>query len=159
MQGLIGLIFIEKNVDDPVYRKILKKEAFPQFTTMKKFSKFQFQQDGAKVHTADLTLDLVETHFKKCVISNCFPLKKGGWSWPPYSLDLSPLAYFLWGYVKDRCYANRPTKISALRKNITDIFNSLREDPGIFSFVTRNFQRRLERVVEREVGHNENFII
>ncbi len=45
---------------------------------MKKFSKFQFQQDGAKAHTADLTLDLVETHFKKRVILNHFPLKKKG---------------------------------------------------------------------------------
>ncbi len=77
-QGRIGPIFVEKNVDSPVYRKILKKEAFLQFTTMKKFLKFWFQQDGAKAHTADLTLDLVETHFKKRVISNRFPLKKRG---------------------------------------------------------------------------------
>ncbi len=159
-QGLIGPIFVKKNVDGPVYRKILKKEAFSEFTAMKKFSKFWFQQDGAKAHTADLTLDLVETHFKKHVISNHFPLKKkGDWSWPPYSFDLSPLDYFLQGYGKDRCYANRLTTISALRKNITDIFDSLREDPGIFSLVTWNFQRRLERVVEREDGHIENVII
>ncbi len=51
----IGPIFIEKNVDDLVYRKIRKKEAFPQFTAMKKFSKFLFQHDGAEAHTADLT--------------------------------------------------------------------------------------------------------
>ncbi len=126
MQGLIGLIFVEKNVDGPVYWKILKKETFPQFTVMKKFSKFWFQQDGAKAHTANLTLDLVETHFKKRIILNCFPLKKkGGWSWPLYSSDLSPLDCFLWGYVKDRYYANRPTMISALRKNTTNIFDSL----------------------------------
>ncbi len=80
-QGLIGPIFAEKNVDGLVYRKILKKEAFPQFTAMKKFLKFWFQQDGAKAHTTDLTLDLVETNFKKRVISNNFPLKKG----PQYS--------------------------------------------------------------------------
>ncbi len=86
-------------------------------------------------------------------------LKKGGWSWPPYSPDLSPLDYHLWDYVKDRCYANRPTMILALRKNINHIFDSLREDPGIFSMVTWNFRRRLERVVEREGGHNENVII
>ncbi len=158
-QGIIGPIFVEKNVDSPVYRKILKIEAFPQFTAMKKFSKFWFQRDGAKAHTADLTLALVETHFKKRVISNRFALKKRGWSWLPYSPDLSPLDYFLWNYVKDRCYANRPTTISALRKNITDIFDSLREDSGIFSMVTRNFRRRLERVVEREDGHIENIII
>ncbi len=32
-----------------------EKEAFPQFTAMKTFSKFWFQQDGGKAHTADLT--------------------------------------------------------------------------------------------------------
>ncbi len=61
VQGLIDPIFVEKNVDSPVYRKILKKEAFPQFTGKKKFSKFWFQQKGAKAHTADLTLDLVDS--------------------------------------------------------------------------------------------------
>ncbi len=77
-QGLIGLIFVKKNVDSPVYWKILKEEAFSQFTAMKNFLKFWFQQDGAKAHTADLTLDLVKTHFEKRVILNHFPLKKRG---------------------------------------------------------------------------------
>ncbi len=77
-EGLIGSIFVEKNVDSPVYRKILKKEVHPQFKAMKTFLKFWFQQDGPKAHTADLTMDLVETRFKKRVISNRFPLKKKG---------------------------------------------------------------------------------
>ncbi len=128
-QGHIGPIFVGKNVDGPVYRKILKRGP-PSVHGDEKFSKFWFQQDGAEANTADPNLDLVENHFKKRVISNCFLLKKkGGWSWPLYS------DYFLWGYVKDRCYANRPITISVLRENITDIFDSLREDPGIFSLV------------------------
>ncbi len=72
-----GLLVVEKNVDGPVYRQILKKEPFAQFTVIKKFLKFWFQWDGSKAHTADLTLDFVETHFKKRVISNSLPLKKG----------------------------------------------------------------------------------
>ncbi len=44
-QGLIGPIFVQKNVDSLVHRKILKKEVFPQFTAMKQFLKFWFQQD------------------------------------------------------------------------------------------------------------------
>ncbi len=94
-QGLIGPIFAEKNVDGPVYRKILKKMAFLKFMEMKKISKFWFQQDAAKAHTADLTLDLVETHFKKRVISNCFPLKKRGLELATVQPDLSPFDYFL----------------------------------------------------------------
>ncbi len=46
-QGFISLIFAEKNVEGPVYRKILEKEDFHQFKVMKRFSKFWFQQDGA----------------------------------------------------------------------------------------------------------------
>ncbi len=38
-QGLINPIFAKKNVDGPVYRKILEKETFPQFTEMKKIFK------------------------------------------------------------------------------------------------------------------------
>ncbi len=77
-QGPISPIFVEKNVDGRGNQKILKKDAFLQFMAMKNFLKLWFQQDGAKAHTVDLTLDLVETYFKKCVISNCFPLKKRG---------------------------------------------------------------------------------
>ncbi len=50
VQGLIGPILVEKNVDGQVYWKILKKKAFDQFTVMKKFLKFWFQLDGAKAH-------------------------------------------------------------------------------------------------------------
>ncbi len=73
--------------------------------------------------------------------------------------DLSPLDYYHWGYIKDQRYANRSKTISALRKNITDIFISLREDPDIFSLVTWNLQRRLEQVVEREDEYIENVVI
>ncbi len=59
MQRLISPIFADENVDGPVYRKILKKGAFPQFTAMETFSKFWFQHGGAKAPTTDLTLDLL----------------------------------------------------------------------------------------------------
>ncbi len=129
---LNGPIFAEKNVDGSVYWKILNKEALTQFTAMKKFSKFCFQQDGAKAHTFDLTLDLVETHFKKRVISNRFSLKKRGLELVVVQPQFQSFGLFPLGYVKNQCYANRPTMISALQKNITDIFGSLREDVGIF---------------------------
>ncbi len=93
-----------------VYWEILKNKTFPQFTAMKKFLKFWFQQDGAKAYTADLTLNLVETHFKKRVILNRFPLKKkGGLELAAVQTQSQSFRHFLWGYVKYRCYANKPT--------------------------------------------------
>ncbi len=111
----------------PVYRKILKKEAFHQFTTMKKFSKFWFQQDVAKVHTADLTLDLFETHFKKCVISNRFPLKKKGTG---AGRSTAPIS-FLWTISTGLC------KGPLLHKQTDNDFGSAKKYHRYFRFASR----------------------
>ena len=37
---------------------------------------------------------------------------------PPRNCDLTPLDYYLWGAVKDKCYADKPETIDALKENI-----------------------------------------
>ncbi|GFX67478.1 DNA-directed RNA polymerase subunit [Trichonephila clavipes] len=54
-----------------------------------------FQQDGATYHTARATIDLLKDTFGDRLISRFGPV-----NWPPRSWDLTPLDYFLWGYVK-----------------------------------------------------------
>ncbi|GFS61014.1 uncharacterized protein TNCV_4955471 [Trichonephila clavipes] len=54
-----------------------------------------FQQDGATCHTASATIDLLKDTFGDRLISRFGPV-----NWPPRSCDLTPLDYFLWGYVK-----------------------------------------------------------
>ncbi|GFU95468.1 DUF4817 domain-containing protein [Trichonephila clavipes] len=53
-----------------------------------------FQQDGATCHTARATIDLLKDTFGDRLI-----LRFGPVNWPPRSCDLTPLDYFLWGYV------------------------------------------------------------
>lgn len=62
-----------------------------------------FQQDGAPCHTATETIDLLRERFGNRIIS-----RRGNINWPPRSCDLTPLDYFLWGYVKAKVYANDP---------------------------------------------------
>ena len=38
--------------------------------------------------------------------------------WPPRSCNLTPLDYYLWWAVKDKCYAVKPETIDALKHNI-----------------------------------------
>ena len=40
--------------------------------------------------------------------------------YPPRSCNLTPLEYYLWGVVKDKCYADKPETIDALKKNIRE---------------------------------------
>ncbi|GFS90456.1 transposable element Tcb1 transposase [Trichonephila clavipes] len=54
-----------------------------------------FQQDGATCHTARATIDLLKDTFGDRLISRFGPV-----NWPPRPCDLTPLDYFLWGYVK-----------------------------------------------------------
>ena len=60
-----------------------------------------FQQERAPCHTANATINLLRTVFENRIIS-----RNADVNWPPRSCDLSPLDYFLWETVKDKCYAN-----------------------------------------------------
>ena len=37
---------------------------------------------------------------------------------PPRPCNLTPLDYYLWGAVKDKCYVDKPETIDALKRNI-----------------------------------------
>ena len=39
-------------------------------------------------------------------------------NWPPRSCDLTPLDFFLWGYLKSKVYANKPTTVQQLKDEI-----------------------------------------
>ncbi|GFV41246.1 uncharacterized protein TNCV_1231611 [Trichonephila clavipes] len=53
------------------------------------------KKDGATCHTSRATIDLLKGTFGDRLISRFGPV-----NWPPKSCDLTPLDYFLWGYVK-----------------------------------------------------------
>ncbi|GFV19873.1 putative LOC100569746 [Trichonephila clavipes] len=72
-----------------------------------------FQQDGATCHTARATNDLLKDTFGDRLISHFGPV-----NWPPRSCDLTPLDYFLWGYVMSLVYADKPQMLDHLEDNI-----------------------------------------
>ena len=65
-----------------------------------------FQQDGATCHTDEAKLDVLRPVFKNHITSH-----RADGFWPPRSCDLTPLDYYLWGAVKDKCYADKPETI------------------------------------------------
>ena len=61
-----------------------------------------FQKDGATCHTAEATLNILRHVFEDLII-----YRRADVVWPLRSCDLTPLDY-LWGSVKDKCYADKP---------------------------------------------------
>ena len=78
------------------------------------------QQNGATCHTAEATLDVLRPVFKDHIISGSADIV-----WSPRSCDLSLLECCLWGGVKDKCHADKPETIDALKDNIRDAIGEI----------------------------------
>ena len=70
---------------------------------------------GATCHTAEATLVVLRPVFEDRIFS-----RRADVVWPTRSCDLTPLDYYLWGAVKDKCYADKPKAIDALKDNIRE---------------------------------------
>ena len=80
-----------------------------------------FQQDGATCHTARETMDLLRSlRFGEQFISRLGPV-----DWPPRSCDITPMDFYLWGYVKSKCFVDKPATIEALEANITEVISEI----------------------------------
>ncbi|GFX86890.1 uncharacterized protein TNCV_2124371 [Trichonephila clavipes] len=98
-----------------------------------------FQQDGSTCHTAGATSDLLNDTFGDRLISRFGPV-----NWPPRSCDLTPLDYFLWGYVKSLVYADKPQTLDPLEDNIRRVIADIR--PQMLEKVIENWTSRLDYI-------------
>ena len=48
--------------------------------------------------------------------------------WPPGLPDITPLDFFLWGYVKDKVFSTPVPEIANLKARIADAFAAITED-------------------------------
>ena len=82
--------------------------------------------------------------------------KFGDVEWPARSPDLSPLHYFLWGYLKEKVYHNKSTNITQLKGAIEEEIQSIGQE-----MVTRamNNLRHREEICVRSGGQHLKDII
>ena len=110
-----------------------------------------FQQDGSTCHTARATINLLKETFGERIISRFGPV-----NWPPRLCDLTPLDYFLWGYVKSLVYANKPLTINDLEDNIRRVIIDTR--PQMLEKVIANWTSRLDYIRASRGGHMPKII-
>ncbi|GFU93629.1 uncharacterized protein TNCV_4388041, partial [Trichonephila clavipes] len=80
-----------------------------------------FQQDGATCPTARATIGLLKDTFGDRLNSRFETV-----NWPSRSCDLTPLDYFLLGYVKSLVYADKPQTLDHLEDNIRRVIADIR---------------------------------
>ncbi|GFV57939.1 putative transposable element [Trichonephila clavipes] len=108
-----------------------------------------FQQDGETCHTARATIDLLKDTFGDGLNSRFGPV-----NWPPRSCNLTPLDYFLWGYVKSLVYADKPQTLypDNIRRVIADI------RPQMLEKVIGNWTSRLDYIQASRGSHMPEII-
>ena len=72
-----------------------------------------YHQDGAPPHCSDRSLE----YLRQCFRGDRLISRRTDFPWPPYSPDLNPPDYFLWGYLKERIYNNNPKTLADLKGN------------------------------------------
>lgn len=111
-----------------------------------------FQQDGATPHTACASMDWVRSHFPDRHIS-----LKSAVPWAPHSPDLSPLDFFMWGYLKDRVYAGRPATTHELKTAIVQEVDRIPADM-VDKAIIHLKEVRLPLVKQRRGAHLEHIL-
>ncbi|GFS82052.1 DUF4817 domain-containing protein [Trichonephila clavipes] len=110
-----------------------------------------FQQPGTICHTARATIDLLKDTFGDRLISRFGPV-----NWPPRSCDLTPLDYFLWGYVMSLVYADKPQTLDHLEDNIRRVIADIR--PQMLEKVIENWTSRLDYIRDSHGSHMPEII-
>ncbi|GBN98961.1 hypothetical protein AVEN_89437-1 [Araneus ventricosus] len=76
-----------------------------------------FQQDGAPPHYGNI--EFLDTTFPQRWI-----VRGAVMAWPPRSPDITPLDFYLWGYVQLHVYSERINDINHLKQRITNVIQS-----------------------------------
>ena len=82
-----------------------------------------FQQDKATFHTSPAIISLLHQTFNGHLIR-----RDDDVNWPPRSCNLTPLEYFLWGAINEKCYDDKPETIEQLKANIRDAIDEIRSN-------------------------------
>ncbi len=139
--GIIGPFFIDGNLDGPKYVLLLHHHIVPamQASAIRQnipWNEVIFQQDGAPAHFARIVRDYLDIVFPNRWIG-----RQGTVEWPPRSPDLTPLDYYLWGFLKDKVFRTTCENIQEMENRILN--NCLIPDEEVFGRVRESFGKRI----------------
>ena len=150
--GVIGPIFFTGNVDAESYLKLLEEEFFPVFSGYRNQSKLVFQQDGAPPHWAKRVRDCLNDRLPHRWIGRGGP-RDSNIPWPPRSPDLTPMDFFVWGFIKSKVYTKNYRNLVDLKAAIRSAFQLITKQ--MVSDTLDNLERRLQLVVLNGGRHVE----
>lgn len=156
---VIGPYFFEGSLTGERYHDFLATDLIPALATLYPDENMPdmpnqalwFQQDGAPPHYAAIV-----RRFLDDVFPNRWIGRRGPIEWPPRSPDLNPLDYFLWGYVKNVVYKDKPRTLDILKDRIRNVIRNI--SPETVENVQQEFIDRLGYCRAVNGGHFQHLI-
>lgn len=142
--GILGPFFFEETVTGARYLTVLKDDVWPIINR----SKMYFQQDGASPHYAIPVRAWLDEKFPGRWIGRRGPIE-----WPARSPDLTPCDFFLWGYLKNIVYRERPATIEELRDRITQACAEISVE--MCDNVCQSVTQRFQCCIMKKCEHND----
>lgn len=138
---IIGPFFIDGNLNGEKYHEMLHDQIVPAIRDAAaerniNFNDIYFQQDGAPAH---FTLNV--RGYLNLTFPNRWIGRGSYFAWPPRFPDLTPLDYFLWGFLKDRVFRTKPDNLQEMNDRIIENCGYIDDD--ILERVRESFKTRL----------------
>jgi len=105
---------------------------------------FDFQQDGAPSHMANMTQDWLRDNLPGFIEKT---------AWPPSSLDLNPLDFSLWSILESKVCASPHRNLDSLKRDLQREWERIPGD--ILRKSTNSFYSRLLLCIKAKGGHFE----
>lgn len=145
--GLIGPYFFDGSVTGESYLEMLQTYVWPKVRQRRLY----FQQDGAPSHYSLVVREWLDQKFPDHWIGRRGPIE-----WPARSPDLTPPDFFLWGYLKNIVYMDKPSTLAELRSRIEQACAELQ--PSMCNKACKSVADRLKLCITAEGAHFENFL-
>ena len=139
-----------QSVTSQRYQEMLQSQVWPEVQNRSRRRQFWFMQDGATSHTTNLNLNFLVEKFRGRVISR---RAQEGHFWPPYSPDLNPLDFCVWG--------SRPSETHPARVHCGTAKGSgrrCRNNDEMLRDAAQNVRKRAKACIEASSGHFKHFL-
>lgn len=142
--AIVGPFFIEGTLNSEKYLDLLQNYIIPSVSALYPNDEnpnipadsIWFQQDGAPPHYSRTVREYLHNIFPNRWIG-----RRGFIEWPARSPDLTPLDFYLWGYLKSKVYFNKPENIDELKNRIIAEIQQIQ--PQTLTEVLREIEFRL----------------
>jgi transposase len=143
----LTIYFFDGSVTGESYLEMLQTYVWPKVRQRRLY----FQQDGAPSHYSLVVREWLDQKFPDHWIGRRGPIE-----WPARSPDLTPPDFFLWGYLKNIVYMDKPSTLAELRSRIEQACAELQ--PSMCNKACKSVADRLKLCITAEGAHFENFL-